>query len=117
MGGLDSPRPGQPILERGLHLERTGDSLIVRSTHTQRWGGAVFAAFAGIMIVAIAHKPPPNDIGMLVAVLMVLAFFSVGLYAMLLQEVRTIFDLRFRRVVHARTVGWYDVAGKIRLPT
>jgi hypothetical protein len=96
------------MLERGLHLERTGDSLIVRSTNRQRWVGALFAAFAVIFLVAIARKPPGNDIGRVVSVLMALAFFGFGLFATLLREVRTIFDCRSRRIVHTLTVGSYQ---------
>ena len=99
---------GKTVLERGLHLERTDDSLVVRSTNRQNWGGMLFGAIAVFMLVAVVHKPPGSQIGLLATALMCLTFLGFGLYFAMLQEVSTIFDWRSRRVVHTLNIAWYQ---------
>jgi hypothetical protein len=56
------------------------------------------------MLVALVFKPAENQFGLL----FMAGWTGLGLIGTLRREVRTVFDLRSRRIVHTRTVAWYQ---------
>ena len=84
-------------LDSGLHIRRQGNILIAWSWNTGWWLGALFAGFAGLLLmgwIASSTSDVPRWGG-----LFFLVFIGFGVYQMLPRTVTTTFDLGDRRIL------------------